>query len=412
MAESLSRAVDWVRSLAGGWDWSTLADHPAWAALWRSAASPEGIALIATAFVILGLGIVVGYLWGRPRATSPETGPRPPVAEPPPATSPATTGPVEAPPAVDAAPTALRSILRQQSLSPAAIEARVAAFRAELAACRATLDELAAEADAGDETESMIAAATRSLEQGHIEAAIRALDQARGRFGATGRRMADAAARRRQAAVRAATLAGDLEMAQCRYAAAARLFARALDLLPEAADGDIADLLTRQATAVFQDGAVGEAEALLRRAVEATERARGGAHPDVARALSRLAYVRYAAGQMDDAEALYRRALMIDETVLGGDHPTVADDLGNLAQLLLRQGDPGAAEPLMRRALAIRRATLAQSHPDVLRAARAYAGLLRRLKRPEEARQVLADAALARRRVAEESGPSMSTLTT
>ncbi|MBE0533262.1 MAG: hypothetical protein IH626_20770, partial [Rhodospirillales bacterium] len=47
MAESFSRAIEWVRSLASGWDWAAVRDHPVWAALWKSAASPEGAALIA-----------------------------------------------------------------------------------------------------------------------------------------------------------------------------------------------------------------------------------------------------------------------------------------------------------------------------------------------------------------------------
>ncbi|WP_316976064.1 tetratricopeptide repeat protein [Shumkonia mesophila] len=408
MAEFFSRAVDWVRSLASGWDWTAVRDHPAWTALWKTAASPEGAALIATTFAVLGLGIVVGYLWARPRAVA-AAPTEIPAAEPPAMALPP--APDTAPPPADAAPTALRSILRQRGLAPAAVDARIDAFRADLAAGRATLDELAAAADPADETDVMVAAATRALEWGDFEAAIDALDKAGARFGTAGRRMADAAEKRHLAAVRAATLAGDLEMAQFRFAAAAKLFARALALLPEGSDGLIATLLTRQATAIFQDGTVAEAETLLRRAVEVTERLRGAAHPEVAKALSRLAFVRYAAGQPAEAEALYRRALSIDETILGGDHQAVAGDLSNLAQLLLRGGNPAAAEPLLRRALAIRQAALAPGDVEVARSARAYADVLRRLKRPEDANRVLADAALARRQTAEGSGPSLPTLT-
>ncbi|MBE0530390.1 MAG: tetratricopeptide repeat protein, partial [Rhodospirillales bacterium] len=305
--------------------------------------------------------------------------------------------------------TALRAILRQRGLEPVFLEARIAAFRGDLAAGLATLNDIAAVTDPDDETDAMVAAATRALELGEFAAAIDALDRAGARFGAAGRRMADAAEKRHLAAVRAATLAGDLEMAQSQYAAAAKLFARALGRLPENADGPLAALLTRQATALFQGGAMAEAETLLRRAVEVTERLRGAAHPEVAKALSRLAFVRYAAGQPAEAEELYRRALAIDEAILGGDHPAVASDLSNLAQLLARQGNEAAVEPLLQRALAIRQATLSPDDPDVARSARAYADLLRRLKRPEDAKRVLADAALARRQTAEGSGPDRST---
>lgn len=408
MAEFFGRAVEWVRSLASGWDWATVGDHPVWTALWKSAASPEGAALIATTFAVLGLGIVVGYLWGRPRAVAGDAVVPPPVAEPPP-TAAAPAPEAEEPPAVDAAPTALRAILRQRGLEPAILDARIAAFRADLAAGRTTLSELAAVSDPADETDAMVAAATKALERGEFTVAVDALDRAGARFGAAGRRMAEAAEKRHLAAVRAATLAGDLEMAQYQYAAAAKMFARALGRLPENSNGLVATLLTRQATAVFQDGAVAEAETLLRRALEATERLRGTAHPEVAKALSRLAFVRYAAGQPEEAEEFYRRALTIDETILGADHPAVAGDLSNLAQLLIRRGGEAAAEPLLERALAIRQATLAPDDPDLARSARAYADLLRRLGRPENAKRVLADAALARRRTAEGNGPGGST---
>ncbi|MDX9860044.1 MAG: tetratricopeptide repeat protein [Rhodospirillales bacterium] len=407
MAESLSRAVEWVRSLASGWEWDAIRDHPAWTALWKTATSPEGAALIVTIFVVLGLGIAVGYLWARPRPATAKAAP-PPAAEP--ASPAAPPPPAEAdPPPPDAAATALRAALLSQGLAPAAVDARVTGFRADLAAGRATLADLAAETDPDDQTDAMVATATRSLERGDFAAAIEALDRAGSRFGVAGRRMAEAAEKRRQAAVRAIALAGDLEMARGRHAPAARLFSRALGLLPQGAEIQVATLLTRQATAVFQAGQVSEAEALLRRALESVERTRGGAHPDVAKALSRLAFVRYAAGDPADAEELYRRALSIDETVLGPDHPAVAADLSSLAQLLLRRGNPTAAEPLLKRALAIRRAALAPDHPDLLRLARNYADLLRRLERPEEARRVLADAVSDGRRAPADGKPGRST---
>jgi len=178
MAEFFGRAVEWVRSLASGLDWAAVRDHPAWAALWKTAASPEGAALIATTFAALGLGIFVGYLWGRPRATAGNAVAPPPVEDRLPAPEAAAPEAEEAPPA-DAAPAALRAILRQRGLEPAVLDARIAAFRADLAAGRTTLGELAAVADPADETDAMIATATKALERGEFAAAIDALDRGR-----------------------------------------------------------------------------------------------------------------------------------------------------------------------------------------------------------------------------------------
>ena len=61
---------------------------------------------------------------------------------------------------------------------------------------------------------------------------------------------------------------------------------------------------------------------------------------------------------MGDAEPLMRRALEIDEASFGGHHPTVAIRLNNLAQLLKATNRVREAEPLMRRALEINEASL------------------------------------------------------
>ena len=52
--------------------------------------------------------------------------------------------------------------------------------------------------------------------------------------------------------------------------------------------------------------------------------------------------------RIGEAEPLMRRALEIDEATFGRQHPTVADSLNNLATLLQKTNRNEEAEPLMR----------------------------------------------------------------
>lgn len=386
MPESLNRAFESLWELIDNLGWGAIGDNPVWAALWKTATTPQGVAFIATVFAALGLGILAGALWARPR---------PPI----PAVQPATALPpdeprLDAPPPPDAPAAALRTALQGHGFSDAAVAMRIETFIAGLEHTRTTLGNLLAE-DA--ETAPLIETAARALDSGDFDLAVRNLDLARGRFGASGRALANRAGSLRLAAITAATIAGDMEMSRCDYAAAAKLFARGLDLLQETEAARIVALLTKQATAVFRNGGAAEADTLLQRAVRVAEQAHGAAHPDVAKALGSLAFVRFAAGKPAEADQLYRRALAIDEAALGAEHPDVATDLSNLAQVVFRQGDLPAADPLLKRVLAIRQKALGPAHPETLRAARNYADLLRQMNRPQDANRILADAALARR---------------
>ena len=391
MAESLNRAFESLRELIDGLGWGTIADSPVWTALWKTAVSLQGVAFIATVFAALGLGILAGRLWARPRPPVPAAQP---VAAPSPDLPPPDEPRLDAPPPPDAPATALRAALQSRGLSDEAVAMRVETFVAGLTKTRAVLGNLLGE-DA--ETAPLIETAARAFDSGDFDGAVRNLDLARGRFGASGRALANQAGSLRLAAATAATLAGDLEMSRCDYTAAAKLFARALERLQETEAARVVALLTKQATAVFRSGGAAEADTLLQRAVRVAEQTHGAENPEVAKALGSLAFVRFATGKPVEAEQLYRRALAIDETALGADHPDVATDQSNLAQLMLRQGNLPAAEPLLKRALAIRQNALGPAHPETLRAARNYADLLRRTNRPQDANQVLAAAALARR---------------
>ena len=69
--------------------------------------------------------------------------------------------------------------------------------------------------------------------------------------------------------------------------------------------------------------------------------------------MNNLATLLQHTNRMGEAEPLMRRALEIDEASFGEHHPTVAIRLNNLATLLKHTNRIGEAEPLMRRALEI-----------------------------------------------------------
>ena len=123
-------------------------------------------------------------------------------------------------------------------------------------------------------------------------------------------------------------------------------------------------------------GKYGEAELLLRRALQIREKQLGPEHPDVASSLNNLAGLLQAQGKYSESEPLYRRALGIDEKALGSDHPNVATSLNNLAVLLQVQGKYSESEPLYRRALAILEKQLGPDHPTFAKSLNNLAVLL------------------------------------
>ena len=108
---------------------------------------------------------------------------------------------------------------------------------------------------------------------------------------------------------------------------------------------------------------LGEAEPLMRRALQIDEATFSGQHPSVARDLNNLANLLQDTNRIAEAEPLIRRALEIDEAAFGEQHPSVARDLSNLASLLLDTNRTQEAEPLMRRALEIDVAAFGEQHP-------------------------------------------------
>jgi tetratricopeptide (TPR) repeat protein len=138
----------------------------------------------------------------------------------------------------------------------------------------------------------------------------------------------------------------------------------------------------------------GQAEPLMRRALEIDERSYGPEHPKVAIRLNNLAQLLQATNRLAEAEPLMRRALAIDERSYGPEHPNVATDLNNLAQMLQATNRLAEAEPFLRRVIAIFEKNDPETQPN-------YAGALNNLATLLQATNRLAEAEPLMRRALE-----------
>ena len=152
--------------------------------------------------------------------------------------------------------------------------------------------------------------------------------------------------------------------------------------LVAAASNDLAQLLQRTSR-------LGEAEPLMRRALEIDVAAFGEQHPNVAIRSSNLAALLRNTNRIEEAEPLMWRALEIDEAAFGEQHPTVAIDLNNLAQMLKDTNRIEEAEPLMRRALEIDKVAFGEQDPTVATYLNNLAILLQDTNRIEEAEPLM-----------------------
>lgn len=131
-------------------------------------------------------------------------------------------------------------------------------------------------------------------------------------------------------------------------------------------------------------GKYGEAEPLLRKALQIREKTLPPEQTDIAESLNNLAGLYVHQGRYAEAEPLYKRALAIGEKNLGQEHPAVATRLNNLAALYFNQGRYADAEPLYKRNISIMEKIL-PDHPDLAVMIDNYANCLRNLNRVPEA---------------------------
>ena len=170
------------------------------------------------------------------------------------------------------------------------------------------------------------------------------------------------------------------------------LMRRALEI-NEAAFGKrhyaVAACLHNLAGLLHNTNRIGEAEPLMRRALEIDAAAFGEQHPTVANHLNNLAYLLQDTNRIEEAEPLIRRALEIDAAAFGEQHPNVAIRLNNLATLLHEKKRNEEAEPLMRRALEIDAAAFGEQHPTVATRLNNLATLLLHTNRIEDAEPLM-----------------------
>ena len=159
--------------------------------------------------------------------------------------------------------------------------------------------------------------------------------------------------------------------AQVRYGEAEGLLRRALQIREVKLGHNhrkTASTLNDLAWVLRDQGRYAKAEPLSRRALTIREKEYGPDHPATAASLIDLARVRKAQGWYWEAEQLLCRALQIREAKLVPDHLETAYSLDNLAGVLWRQGRYTEAKPRVERALGIFRKFLGDEHPSTIQA--------------------------------------------
>lgn len=160
---------------------------------------------------------------------------------------------------------------------------------------------------------------------------------------------------------------GNLFQSQGRYPEAEASYRRSLALaaLDSAGDGQRVQHLSNLATALAQQGQLREAEALLRRAVDAARSDHGSDHPLTSTMLNNLGHVLMDLDELDEAEAVLREALSLRRARFEAPQPDLAVSVNNLASLLLRTNDLPEAVELFTESLDMRRALYGDRHPAV-----------------------------------------------
>jgi len=108
----------------------------------------------------------------------------------------------------------------------------------------------------------------------------------------------------------------------------------------------------------------GEAEPLLKRALQIRERQLGPQHLSVAISLNSLGFLYRKQNKYEQAEQAYQRALTIREQQLGLEHPSTAETLNHLVFLYREQDKYEQAEQAYQQALATCEQQLGANHPD------------------------------------------------
>ena len=141
-----------------------------------------------------------------------------------------------------------------------------------------------------------------------------------------------------------------------KYAEAAPLVARALEIVEKqlGADGaDVGHFLNRLGYLQRQQGDYAAAEAVLLRARALNEKTLGLEHPETIESIQNLGLVYRSQNDFAKADKMYRQSLALTEKVLGAEHPKMVQQLVSLETVLHELGDAEQAERVLLRALTI-----------------------------------------------------------
>jgi tetratricopeptide (TPR) repeat protein len=161
------------------------------------------------------------------------------------------------------------------------------------------------------------------------------------------------------------------------------------------ANADLASLLQRQ-------GRLAEAAALYEDAIAMYSRVLGEHHAVTALTMTNLAWTEFTRGNIDAAVSLYGSAVPALDSAWA-DTPRFAPILIDYGQTLNAARQCETAEPMLRRALALERASWPPEHVRVIRAERTLATCLINLRRFVDAEPLLL---LAHRKLVALEGPN------
>ncbi|MGH7180330.1 MAG: tetratricopeptide repeat protein, partial [Tepidisphaeraceae bacterium] len=153
-----------------------------------------------------------------------------------------------------------------------------------------------------------------------------------------------------------------------RYGEAEPILRKALELRRSVLPGPhaaVARTLQGLSITLQELGKLPEAESLMREALDMRRTVLPAGHTEIADTLSELGYLLHLEGKFADAEVMCREALDLDRQKRPPDELGVAFKLGKLGWLLQTEGKFAEAESLCREALEIRRRLLRPEHPDI-----------------------------------------------
>ncbi len=180
-----------------------------------------------------------------------------------------------------------------------------------------------------------------------------------------------------------------------RYTEAKPLYLEALKMRREGlptGHPDIAISLNNLAALYDEQGQYTETELLYNEALEIFRKEFPVRHLHIANSFNNLAVLYYKQGRYAEAESLYKNALEIYRKELPAGHPDIATCLNNLALLYTSQGRYAEAEPMCVEALEIVRKKLPAGHPDIATSLANLAVLYKSQRRYTEAEPLYEEA--------------------